>query len=947
MRTAINRADGENPSAANGIAKPDSGAYGSDALGQPDQEAAPPATSTSGFTNITSDNLADDHSGPPLETDERRGAAPDHEKRNLVKRVHATAGGNAARTDAASDEKQYFMPQGWGLMGLFMLVAVVLAGLVALTMPSSTVLISGAGAVALAGLGRYSQKLERREGAPFLLRIFLMVLSVPMPMFLFGLTMALWALAGNVNWYWAVGSIVALNIAGTTLLKDRLVSSFCLSVAAWSGLVVVDGTGEAFTALAAGSLVLLVITRYQRRKGIVILKEEEARERIRNRAEDILRDYEETGQGWFWESDRRGRITYLTTGVAQTIGQEKSALIGRPFGELFDLGDINRESERTLTFQLSARSAFKELAVRAASSAEERWWSVSGRPIYDNFGNFVGFRGSGTDLTEKRRSQQNESRLAHFDSLTGLANRFQMSQTMEKILSAPQEMHRECSVMLLDLDRFKHVNDTLGHPAGDALLKQVAQRLNRTVGKAGRVGRIGGDEFQVILAGRADRTQLAQLSKDVIHSLSQPYSIDGQRVVIGASVGIAVSPDNGVSDEALIRNADLALYAAKDGGRGRHHFYADDLHSAAEERTKLENDLRDAIAAGDLELYYQPQVNTKTEQISGFEALVRWKHATQGWLSPEKFIPVAEDTGLITALGEWAIRTACHDLARWPDNLRCAVNVSPLQFANPNLPTVVTNAIAQAGIAPGRLELEITESVFLNDSDNTDAMFASLKRIGVRLALDDFGTGYSSLGYLKTAPFDKIKIDKSFISGATEPGNRNGAIIAAITSLAEALDMDTTAEGVETLDELELVNSLGCSHVQGYIYARPLSAQATLTRIGEGLDAHAVGPKSHRAPRYTTLRKVSVEHEGTSYQGTIRNISVTGARIEGLWNVPEGTRFTIALSSADVITCIARWSKNEKMGVEFDHPLELANNGTIVALDIGETNAKPVMRRSA
>jgi diguanylate cyclase (GGDEF)-like protein len=622
-------------------------------------------------------------------------------------------------------------------------------------------------------------------------------------------------------------------------------------------------------------------------------------------------------------------------------------LIGRPLTDLFDL-EAGPESERSLAFHLSARSAFQELAVRAALDGEPRWWSVSGRPIYDQFDNFVGFRGSGTDLTEKRRSQEKASRLANYDSLTGLANRLQMSQSLEKILAAPQESHRCCAVMLLDLDRFKHVNDTRGHPVGDALLRQVAQRLERTVGEAGRVGRLGGDEFKVVIPGRTDRVSLANLADDIIHSLSQPYSVDGQSIVIGASVGIAVAPDDGIDSDDLIRNADLALYAAKDAGRGRHHFYAQDLHAAAHARAEVDKELRNAIAQGDLQLFYQPVVTTASERISGFEALLRWKHPKHGWISPDKFVGIAEDSGLIAQIGEWALRTACRDLAKWPEDVRCAVNVSPLQFANKELPTIVTNAIAQAGIHPSRLELEITESVFLNDDEGTDAMFAALKRIGVRLALDDFGTGYSSLGYLKKAPFDKIKIDQSFVRGATQPGSRNGAIIASITSLAHALGMDTTAEGVETFDELDLVRLHGCSHVQGYIYDRPLSAAAASERLATGLTAVAQGPRSARAPRHTMLRRVLLEYGGQTYNGTIRNISAGGAMIEGLWNVPPGTLFTVTISEGHQVTVTSRWCTADRMGVEFAHPLECDASGRFIAVlgKAPEPVVRPLLRQA-
>jgi diguanylate cyclase (GGDEF)-like protein/PAS domain S-box-containing protein len=653
------------------------------------------------------------------------------------------------------------------------------------------------------------------------------------------------------------------------------------------------------------------------------------RERVQVRAREMLDEYEQSGLGWFWETDRRGALVYVSPTIGKVLGCNTEDLVGQPFSDLF-LDTGTQESERTLAFHLSARSPFSELSMRAASGSEERWWSISGRPILDTFNNFVGFRGFGTDLTEQRRSKEDATRLAHFDSLTSLANRFQMSQTLEKILGALREDHRACAVFLLDLDRFKQVNDTMGHPVGDTLLTQVAQRLDRTVGKAGRVGRLGGDEFQVILAGRHRRDDLGDLASRIIENLSQPYSIEGHSVMIGVSIGIALSPDDGVTSEALIRNADLALYAAKDGGRGRYHFYAADLHSDAEERRQLEQDLRDALINGGLALYYQPVVHTTTEKITGFEALLRWNHDVHGWLAPAKFIPIAEDAGLIAQIGEWALRTACMDLAKWPASVRVAVNVSPLQFANPALPAIVTNALATAQVDPVRLELEITESVFLNDDDNTDAMFTALKRVGVRLALDDFGTGYSSLGYLKKAPFDKIKIDQSFVRGATMKGSRNGAIISSIVNLAESLGMETTAEGVETLDELDLVRALGCSHIQGYIYEKPLNAAEALKLLSSGLTAIAQGPRAARATRQTMLRKVVLDHGTERYHGTIRNISSTGAMIEGLWNVPASTKFHIELSPGHFIAALSRWCQEDRMGVEFLEPLPLDATGRVV-----------------
>jgi EAL domain-containing protein (putative c-di-GMP-specific phosphodiesterase class I) len=315
-----------------------------------------------------------------------------------------------------------------------------------------------------------------------------------------------------------------------------------------------------------------------------------------------------------------------------------------------------------------------------------------------------------------------------------------------------------------------------------------------------------------------------------------------------------------------------------------------------------------------LRLTYQPVVHTGTEKITGFEALLRWQHPTRGNLSPALFIPIAEEAGLIAQIGEWALRTACMDLARWPESVRVAVNVSPLQFANPALPGIVTHALASAQVAPRRLELEITESVFLNDGEATEAMFTALKGIGVRLALDDFGTGYSSLGYLKKAPFDKIKIDQGFVRGATQPDSRNGAIISSIVSLAEALGMETTAEGVETHDELNLIRTLGCSHVQGYIYSRPLELGEADARVAGDLAMVASGPRSARPPRRTMLRKVMMAAAGAHYPVTIRNISAGGAMIEGVRDVPVGLDLTLEMSGDLVLGARVRWSIEGRMG---------------------------------
>jgi EAL domain-containing protein (putative c-di-GMP-specific phosphodiesterase class I) len=368
-------------------------------------------------------------------------------------------------------------------------------------------------------------------------------------------------------------------------------------------------------------------------------------------------------------------------------------------------------------------------------------------------------------------------------------------------------------------------------------------------------------------------------------------------VVIGVSIGISACPHDGDTADALIRNADLALYAAKGDGRGIHR----------------------------LHLVYQPVVSSRTERITGYEALLRWNHPVRGAISPAIFVPIAEDTGLIGPIGDWVLRTACRDAALWADDIRVAVNVSPIQFANPGLPATVMSALAASQLAPERLELEITESVFLNDDDGTDSMFARLKGIGVRLALDDFGTGYSSLGYLKKAPFDKIKIDQSFVRGAVINGSRNSAIIKAIVSLAEALGMDTTAEGAETQDELALIRQLGCSHIQGYVYGRPLEAGEVMQRqSSHGAVPLIEGFQSSRPERKTMLRTVAVHHEGNAYTGRIRNISSTGALVEGLWQVPAGALMAIEFNEGLSVNAVVRWSRDDRMGVEFTGSIDIA-----------------------
>ncbi|TXC71762.1 EAL domain-containing protein [Sphingomonas ginsenosidivorax] len=643
----------------------------------------------------------------------------------------------------------------------------------------------------------------------------------------------------------------------------------------------------------------------------------------------MIAEFESHGTGWFWEADRHGRVTYISAKVAGELTPTGGSPAGMLLTDLFRMDSDS--TERTLAFHLSSRTSFADYSVRAAidppiDTDSPRWWSISGRPLVDEIGRFQGFIGSGSDLTEKRKSEAEITRLALFDGLTGLANRQRMRLTLDKTLAQQAGPHRPTGLFLMDLDRFKAVNDTLGHQAGDALLKQVAQRLQRGVGDAGLVGRLGGDEFKVVLPGIDNREQLAVLARDLITSLSQPYFISGASVAIGCSIGIAVAPEHGEDSETLVRNADLALYAAKGDGRGIHRFYSDDMLAGAKSRKQLEDDLRTAVSDGAFHLAYQPVVSTKTARIVGYEALIRWTHPTRGNVSPADFIPIAEESGLIEGIGEWVLRTACLEAARWPGDIRVAVNVSPIQFANPALPALVTSALAHSGIAPGRLELEITEGVFLDETQSSDQMFKALKGIGVRLALDDFGTGYSSLGYLRNAPFDKIKIDQSFVKGAAQSGNRNAAIIKAIVTLADTLGMETTAEGVEIQDEIDLIRDLGCSHIQGYVYGRPAPADEVLVQLGgQAGIAKPSGFKVSRSPRTKMLRSARIAIDGARGDVRIRDISTKGAMIDGIAieGDPAGIEMQIELLEDQMITARIRWAKDGKAGIEFAEAFNL------------------------
>ncbi len=435
-----------------------------------------------------------------------------------------------------------------------------------------------------------------------------------------------------------------------------------------------------------------------------------------------------------------------------------------------------------------------------------------------------GFVRTFSDITRRRKAQDDADRLASEDVLTSLANRRVLSETLDRLTEA----HRLAAsnpldtfaILCIDLDRFKAVNDTHGHAIGDRLLQAVAQRTKKLVRTTDVVARIGGDEFAVLLAS-ADQQPTAEIvARRLVEALSRPYNVDGHQLLIGASIGIAVGPADGASTNELLIAADLALYAAKSSGRGTYRFFARQMNEAIKQRQEIETDLRQAIADEKLELHYQPIINLKQNNIWGFEALARWTHPLRGAIPPDKFIPVAEDSGLILPLGERALREACRQAVQWPIELSVAVNLSPLQFANPGLAMMVERILRETGLQPHRLELEITEGLLMRNTEATIATLHRLKEIGVRIAMDDFGTGYSSLSYLQSFPFDRIKVDRSFV---TQLGSNrtSSTVVRAVVDIASSRGMSTTAEGVETEAQRSALEALGCDEAQGYLLGRP------------------------------------------------------------------------------------------------------------------------------
>ena len=529
----------------------------------------------------------------------------------------------------------------------------------------------------------------------------------------------------------------------------------------------------------------------------------------------LLQEYEQRGVGWLWQIDGDNRVSYISSRMSALLGRPSGQLLGQSLPALLgghaELGRV-----------LLDKRPFQNLEMELKTPHGMRWISIAGDPIIDTAGRFEGFRGVGSDITDIRHTQERLTTLANMDVLSGLPNRMRVRQLLGESLRVATTSNVPCAIMFLDLDGFKPVNDTFGHPKGDAVLQAVAKRLCSQAGADGTVGRMGGDEFAVVIPDGQSRKKVEQLADRIITAIAEPYTVDGIEIRIGVSVGCAFGPIDGATVDDLILKADLALYQAKDAGRGVARYFSHELQSEQDDRVRLEADIRHALAQRQFHLAFQPLVSARTQKLEGFEALIRWNHPQRGFVPPTAFIPVAEECGLMGPLGEFVIEEACKAAAAWPEPITVAVNISPKQLILPSLPNAVAQALARHKLPGNRLELEVTEGVFLDDDARTLAVLGRLRALGVGIALDDFGTGYSSIGYLNKAVFHKLKIDGSFVR---EAGNKAGnvAIIQSIVQLAKSFRMSITAEGVETAEDFERMRDLGCDTIQGYLFGKPLS----------------------------------------------------------------------------------------------------------------------------
>ncbi|MGE7369027.1 putative bifunctional diguanylate cyclase/phosphodiesterase [Neorhizobium sp. NPDC001467] len=533
----------------------------------------------------------------------------------------------------------------------------------------------------------------------------------------------------------------------------------------------------------------------------------------------LLRDHEEQSSDWLWQTDELIAIMSPSPQFAAAFGRSQGEMVSLPLEALFRNaeGAVASTGVATLIDHINAGKSFRDHVVSLVVDGVPRWFSVSGRAVTNELGAIVGHRGVMSDVTSAKQAERQIRHLALHDGLTQLPNRTQFSGALEEACRSGKPF----ALLSIDLDGFKPINDTYGHPIGDAFLMQISKQISSAGGSKGLVARIGGDEFMV-LSFDVDHERLEENCRWILGAVATPVEIKGFELSVGASIGIALAPNHGATATELLKNVDAALYRAKRDGRGTFRFFEPAMDLQLQARNRLAHDLRLATHRGELRLLYQPFVDAASGAVTGCEALVRWHHPSLGVISPVEFIPLAEATGLIVSVGDWILQEACRTAASWPANRRVAVNLSAVQFRDRDLPDRILATLLASGLAPERLEVEVTESLLIDDVAAAIDILRRIRALGVRVALDDFGTGYSSLGYLRQFPFNKIKIDRSFVM---EIANRNDCkvIVQAIQDIASGLGMNVTAEGVETEEQATILRRTGCGELQGYLFSKPVA----------------------------------------------------------------------------------------------------------------------------
>ena len=626
----------------------------------------------------------------------------------------------------------------------------------------------------------------------------------------------------------AVSQIAAAAYAIRTLPRSALI--YIAAQACGLGL----GLAQLVTLPALGTIAvltvasaLLVRVAYTARDMFVsrILSDRDLHSAART-VKLLLNEFEESGSDWLFELDRNQQLTNVSRRFAHAAGLPTEQLLGRPLTSLFVPGAGRDEIAAALVAARPLRSVV--VALDGPGERDLRWWSLSGRP--SNSGDGITYRGVISDVTEHRQTEQRAQHIAHFDALTGLPNRSHFNQSLAALFGHHRD-GEHVALLLLDIDNFKSINDLHGHAVGDQFLRQFSARLCAEVGASGLGGaepilaRLGSDEFAIVVSGGDACDHAVRLAELLVAAMDEPLLINDLELPCAIGLGIALAPFHTDQQAQLQSYADMALGAAKSAGRGTWEMFEPGMDAKLHERHTLARDLRHAVSRGELRMFLQPLVDVASEVKTGYEALLRWQHPLRGLIPPDTFIPIAEETGLIVPIGEWVIRTAFAEAASWPGKEVIAINLSPVQFSSPNLLPVIIHALGDSGIEPGRVEFEITEGVLLGDTEANIDILRRMQTLGLKIALDDFGTGYASLNYLLTFPFDKIKIDRSFISSlSTREESR--AIVAAVIALANRLGMCTLAEGVDEPDQLDQLKAQGCRMVQGWLFGEALPSEA-------------------------------------------------------------------------------------------------------------------------